>query len=96
MLYLFLKIYNVFVVKYLLLFWVCSISAIIATFFSPNLGVVVVHVSCAQAYKAHVGGVSPRCGIEQIREALVGRDEKPSHIKKAPFNVGGFLVSIPN
>ena len=27
------------------------------------------HVSWAQAYKTHVGGVSPRCGIEQIREA---------------------------
>ena len=26
------------------------------------------HVSWAQAYKAHVGGVSPRCGIEQNRE----------------------------
>ena len=27
------------------------------------------HVSWAQAYKAHVEGVSPRYGIEQIREA---------------------------
>ena len=27
------------------------------------------HVSWAQAYKAHVGDVSPRCGIEQNREA---------------------------
>ena len=28
------------------------------------------HVSWAQAYKAYVGGVSPRYGIEQIHEAL--------------------------
>ena len=27
------------------------------------------HVSWAQAYKAHVGGVSPRCGIKQNHEA---------------------------
>ena len=27
------------------------------------------HVFWAQAYKAHVEGVSPRYGIEQIREA---------------------------
>ena len=26
------------------------------------------HVSWSQAYKQHVGGVSPRCGIEQNRE----------------------------
>ena len=29
------------------------------------------HVSWAQAYKALVGDTSPRCRIEQIREALV-------------------------
>ena len=39
-----------------------------------HVGVVVVHVSWAQAYKAHVGGVSPRCGIEQIRDALAKAD----------------------
>ena len=27
------------------------------------------HVSWTQVYKAHVGGVSPQCGIGQIREA---------------------------
>ena len=28
-----------------------------------------------KAYKAHVGGVSPRCGIEQIREAKAKEHE---------------------
>ena len=32
------------------------------------------HVSWAQAYKAHVRGVSPRCGIEQIRAAWAKAD----------------------
>ena len=35
----------------------------------------VVHVSWAQTYKVHVGGVSPQCGIEQIHEALAKTDD---------------------
>ena len=33
------------------------------------------HVSWAQAYKTHVGSVSPRCGIEQIHETKVKKHE---------------------
>ena len=43
------------------------------------------HVSWAQAYKAHVGGVSPRCGIEQIREAKANVHEPKRTI---PTNLG--------
>ena len=40
----------------------------------PNVGLNKSVVSWAQAYKAHVGGVSPRYGIEQIHDALAKAD----------------------
>ena len=50
------------------------------------------HVSWAQAYKAHVEGVSPRCGIEQIREAKAKEHEPKRTI---PANWGLRQETLP-
>ena len=49
-------------------------------------------MSWAQAYKAHVGSVSPRRGIEQIREAKAKEHEPKRTI---PANWGRRQETLP-
>ena len=54
---------------------------------AQNTCVVVVHMCLGlKAYKAHVGGVSPWCGIEQIREAKA-KEHEPKRTIPANWGV---------